>query len=233
MESRDGKAGFDFSGKYSKVEPYRLIEYTLDDGRKVQVSFITDENETGITERFEAEKMNPPELQQEGWQAILNNFRKYVETSGTLEILHFAITINARPDKVYRTMLDEKGFAEWTSEFNPASRFEGTWGKGSRIRFLGQDPDGKTGGMASRIKENIAARFVSIEHLGIIKDDKEITTGAEIKEWAGGLENYSFRGENGRTLLSVDVNTNEEFKTYFKDTWPKALNRLKEMCEAK
>lgn len=231
MESRDSTMGFDFSGKYDKVESYRQIEITLDDDRKMQVSFVAEKNETRVMETFETEKINSLELQQKGWQAILNNFKKYVETSGVLEILHFEIAVNTSPDKVYKTMLDEKGFTEWTSEFNATSRFEGTWEKGSKIRFLGQEPDGKTGGMASRIKENIAGRFVSIEHLAILKDGQEIKSGHEVKMWEGALENYTFREKDGHTLLSVDVNTNEEFKAYFKDTWPKALKRLKAMCE--
>jgi uncharacterized protein YndB with AHSA1/START domain len=233
MESRDGTMGFDFSGKYDKVEPYRQIEITLDDDRMVQVNFIAGKNETRVMERFEAEQINSQELQQKGWQAILTNFKKYVETSGVLAVLHFEIDINSSRDKVYRTMLDDKGFSEWTSEFNVASRFEGTWEKGAKIRFLGQDTDGKTGGMASRIKENIASWFVSIEHLAILKDDREITNSPEAKMWEGALENYTFRGQNSHTRLSVDVNTNEEFKAYFKDTWPKGLKRLKAMCEAR
>ena len=86
MESRDGTMGFDFSGKYMTVEPFRHIEIILDDDRKMQVSFAADENGTRVTENFETEPINPPEMQQEGWQAILNNFKKYVETSDFLFI---------------------------------------------------------------------------------------------------------------------------------------------------
>jgi len=86
MESRDGSMGFDFSGKYEKAEPYRQIEITLDDDRKMQVSFIAEKNETRVIEEFETEQINPPEMQQEGWQAILNNFKKYVESSDFLFI---------------------------------------------------------------------------------------------------------------------------------------------------
>jgi len=79
MESRDGKEGFDFSGQYDKVEEYRLIEYTLDDERKVKVSFVSHRTGTVVTEEFEAEGENSLELQKEGWQAILDNFKKFVE----------------------------------------------------------------------------------------------------------------------------------------------------------
>ena len=82
MEAKDGSTGFDFSGKYSKVEHNRLIEYTMDDGRDVRVSFVSAGNETVVTETFEAEQTNTIELQQTGWQAILDNFKEHVEASG-------------------------------------------------------------------------------------------------------------------------------------------------------
>ena len=71
MEAKDESFGSDFSGQYDKVEIHRLIEYTLDDERKVQISFASQENGTLVTETFEAESENPVELQQAGWQAIL------------------------------------------------------------------------------------------------------------------------------------------------------------------
>ncbi len=81
MEARDGSMGFDFTGQYSRVEKNKLIEYTMDDNRKVQVSFKSKGNLTEVIETFEAELTNPVEMQQAGWQAILNNFKRYVEES--------------------------------------------------------------------------------------------------------------------------------------------------------
>jgi len=82
MEARDGSIGFDFSGTYEKVKQNEHIEYTLDDERKVNIFFKRDENSTRVKEIFEAENENPEELQHDGWQAILNNFKDYVEASG-------------------------------------------------------------------------------------------------------------------------------------------------------
>ena len=79
MESRDGSMGFDFTGTYQKVEPLKLIEYVMEDGRKVSVKFRKLENEIEVVETFEAEGINSIELQQAGWQSILNNFKKYAE----------------------------------------------------------------------------------------------------------------------------------------------------------
>jgi uncharacterized protein YndB with AHSA1/START domain len=81
MEARDGKMGFDFSGTYTKVKLQKLIELTLDDDRRVQVRFDLDGNKTRVTEVFEAEQEYTVELQETGWQAILDNFKKYIEAS--------------------------------------------------------------------------------------------------------------------------------------------------------
>lgn len=79
MEAKDGSFGFDFWGNFTKIVPYKYIETLLGDNRKVQVSFIEKNTETLLTETFEAEQENSAELQQAGWQAILENFKKYVE----------------------------------------------------------------------------------------------------------------------------------------------------------
>lgn len=81
MEARDGSAGFDFSGVYETVSPGELIEYLLDDGRKVKINFSSPGNETTIVETFEAETENSEELQRSGWQSILDNFKRYAENS--------------------------------------------------------------------------------------------------------------------------------------------------------
>ncbi len=232
MEAKDGSFGFDFGGEYTIVEPYNFIEYVMDDGREVKIKFEKDNNKTHVTETFEAETQNPVDMQKNGWQAILENFKKYAEKPEHLERLHFEIQIDTSPQKVYQTMLDKKTYGEWTAIFNPTSYYKGTWGKGSKMLFLGTDKSGKSGGMVSRIKENIPNEFVSIEHLGIVLDDKEITSGAEVDEWSGSLENYTITEENGNTLLSVEMDTSEKYKEYFSETWPVALQKIKEICES-
>lgn len=81
MEAKDGSFGFDFSGEYDKVENNELISYTLEDGRKVEIRFTQDGNKTTVTETFEAEEQNPVDMQRSGWQGILDNFKKYVESN--------------------------------------------------------------------------------------------------------------------------------------------------------
>jgi uncharacterized protein YndB with AHSA1/START domain len=79
MEAKDGSLGFDFSGIFTKIEANKQLDYLLGDDRTVQVTFVAEGNKTIVTEVFEAEEMNSVELQQTGWQAILNNFKKYIE----------------------------------------------------------------------------------------------------------------------------------------------------------
>jgi uncharacterized protein YndB with AHSA1/START domain len=80
MEAKDGSMGFDFIGVYTIVEPNNHITYTLEDRRIVDISFKDKNSITEITESFEAEDENSIELQQAGWQSILNNFKKYIES---------------------------------------------------------------------------------------------------------------------------------------------------------
>jgi len=79
MEAKDGSFGFDFGGIYDQVKTNELIEYTLGDGRKVIINFSKDGKGTKVVQTFEAEDTHSIEMQKGGWQAILDNFKKYVE----------------------------------------------------------------------------------------------------------------------------------------------------------
>lgn len=81
MEAKDGSFGFDFGGVYDNVQPHEAIAYTMGDGRKVNITFVQEDGATKLTEAFEAESENPLEMQQMGWQAILDNFKSYTENN--------------------------------------------------------------------------------------------------------------------------------------------------------
>lgn len=81
MEAKDGSFGFDFGGVYDVVKPAEKLDYTMGDGRKVKIDFVNQGDKTHIKTVFEAENQNPIEMQQDGWQAILNNFKKYAESN--------------------------------------------------------------------------------------------------------------------------------------------------------
>ena len=79
MEAKDGSMGFDFEGTYTRVEPKKAVEYRMSDGREVQVELVELPGGVLVKETFDAETENTPELQRQGWQAILDNFGRHVE----------------------------------------------------------------------------------------------------------------------------------------------------------
>jgi uncharacterized protein YndB with AHSA1/START domain len=79
MEAKDGSFGFDFGGEYTEVKTNEKLAYTIGDGRKVTVNFLSKANITEVSETFETENFHSIEMQRGGWQAILNNFKKYTE----------------------------------------------------------------------------------------------------------------------------------------------------------
>lgn len=81
MEAKDGSFGFDFGGTYDEVKQHEIIAYTMGDGRKVKVTFSPEGDGTKVVETFDPEGTNPAEMQRAGWQAILDNFKKYVENN--------------------------------------------------------------------------------------------------------------------------------------------------------
>ena len=81
MEAKDGSFGFEFAGIYDLVKDKEYIEYTMADGRKVKINFTGNGDTTKVVESFDAEETNSVEMQRGGWQAILDNFKKYVENN--------------------------------------------------------------------------------------------------------------------------------------------------------
>ena len=145
----------------------------------------------------------------------------------TLSRLTYSTTINAPKEIVWRTMLEDETYRQWTSVFHQGSYAVTDWKEGSKALFLG--PDGS--GMVSRIAEHRPNEFLSLEHQGVVKDGIEDTSSAEVRKWAGARENYTLREDGGRSTLTVDMDTSDEHKTYFEETWPKALAALKELSE--
>lgn len=151
-----------------------------------------------------------------------------------MEKLTFEKEINAPAQKVYETMLglqDKSTYEYWTATFNPTSSYEGSWDKGSKILFVGCDENGKRGGMVSAVEENQPAMLVSIRHYGFVDGDEEITTGEQVEKWAGGYEIYKFSEHDGKTIVTVELDTIDDYLGYFNVKYPKAMDKLKEICE--
>lgn len=125
-------------------------------------------------------------------------------------------------------MTAPESYQQWTAAFADGSYFDGSWERGERIRFLGPTGDG----MLAEIAENRPNEFISIKHLGVIANGIEDTESDAARAWASAHENYTFAEADGGTRLVVDLDVTEAFEVYMQDTWPKALRRLKAICES-
>jgi hypothetical protein len=139
----------------------------------------------------------------------------------------FETTINATPQKVWNIIWNDVTYRQWTSVFAEGSSAETDWKTGSKVLFL----DGKGNGMISTIAENRAPEFMSIRHLGVLKNGVEDTESEEVKKWAGSMENYELSTLDGKTQLKVTMDIAEDYKDYFEKTWPLALEKLKDLSE--
>lgn len=148
--------------------------------------------------------------------------------------LQFKVSINAHVTNIYDFMLginSKSTYEKWTYLFNPTSTYEWTWDKWNKILFIWVDEKWEKWGMVSKIAENIPNKFVSIQHYGLLKGDKEITEWPEVEKWANWFENYTFEENNWLTTVTVDLDTTEDFVDYMNESYPKALDKLKELCE--
>ena len=144
-----------------------------------------------------------------------------------MEKKEFRISIDAPREKIWNILWGEATYPVWTSAFAEGSRAETDWKKGSRAIFY----DGKNNGMISSIADNRPNEYMSIKHLGTIKNGVEDMDSEETKQWAGALENYTLKNNQGKTELIVDIDISGQYKDYFLKTWPKALDKVKELAE--
>ena len=146
-----------------------------------------------------------------------------------MKTLHFATVIHAPRETVWDVMLAPATYGEWTAEFMEGSYFEGSWEQGARMRFLA--PDGN--GMVAVIAESRPREFLSIKHVGYVKDGVEDTESEMVRSWAPAYENYALSDAGDATELAVDNDVTPEFEEYMTKTWPAALARLKKLCESR
>lgn len=146
--------------------------------------------------------------------------------------LRYEITINANREKVWQAVIGNKTYSEWTAAFNPTSYYEGSWNEGDKIRFLGVDEEGKTGGMLSQIAKSEHPSYLSIKHYGQIVKGKEDTTSDEVKAWAPMYENYTLEKiSDNSTRFIAELDSNEAWDAMMNEMWPNALKKLKEIAE--
>ena len=144
-----------------------------------------------------------------------------------MEKQKFNITINAPREKVWKVLWDDATYRQWTAVFMEGSYVETDWKEGSKALFL--SPEGE--GMVSTIAVNKPNEFMSIKHVGVVKNGVEDLESEEVKQWSGALENYTLKTVDGNTELTVEMDITEEYKDYFRETLPKALEKVKALAE--
>lgn len=144
-----------------------------------------------------------------------------------METLHFSIKINAPKKRVWDTMLADETFRLWAGEISEGAYYQGDWEQGSKITFINASGNG----VLSRIAENKPYELILIENYGVIENGVEKTKSPEAALAADMHESYTFRETGGATEVSVSTNTDDEYKPIFERAWPKALLKLKALCE--
>lgn len=146
-----------------------------------------------------------------------------------MEKQSFRVLINASREKVWNILWDDSTYRKWVSAFYEGSFAETDWQEGSKVLFLSPDRNG----MVSLIAAKRPPEYMSFRHLGEVRNGVEDLTSDAVKVWAGAEENYSLFEKDGNTelLVELDMNLNDEMRNYFMDTWPKALEKLKELSE--
>ena len=144
-----------------------------------------------------------------------------------MKTLSFTNTIQAPRDRVWATLTGPETYKAWTAAFCEGSHFVGAWDQGARILFLGPSGDG----MVAVIAESRPGEFVSIRHLGMIEHRVEDTTSDQVRAWAPAHENYRLDEVPGGCRLTVTVDTLPAHEAFMLETFPKALELLKGLCE--
>ncbi|MDX1940967.1 MAG: SRPBCC domain-containing protein [Saprospiraceae bacterium] len=139
-----------------------------------------------------------------------------------MKTLHFSTSINAPQEKVWNALWQDANYRKWTAVFHEGSYAESDWEEGSKILFLGPGGDG----MFSMIEKKIPNKQMTFKHLGELKNGVE-----ESKGWENARESYFLSEKDGGTELKVELDSVGEFEQYFSETFPKALQLVKEIAE--
>lgn len=141
--------------------------------------------------------------------------------------VNFSISISASAKKVWQVLWSDSTYRSWTGAFQEGSYAVSDWKQGSSIQFLSPSGDG----MFSVIQESMPFERMAFKHLGVLKNFKEQPETDETKSWSGSMEVYDLKEENGKTKLTVTMDTTDEFTGYFEKVFPKALENVKQLAE--
>lgn len=142
--------------------------------------------------------------------------------------LEFKTQIEADKKKVWNTMLHPETYKEWVNASWPGSTYKGKWLKGENLRFISSSGEGT---LATLVEQKPYEEILA-EHIAVIKADGSEDRDSDVaKGWIGTTERYTFRERNGKTDLTVVIETSPEWEAMFNEGWPDALAKLKEICE--
>jgi len=143
--------------------------------------------------------------------------------------LEFKIDIAASKQKVWDTMFAPETYREWVNVSWPGAHYKGKWKQGENVKFLSPGE----GGTLVKLVEHKPHEHVLAKHIAVInKDGTEDRDSDTAKGWIGTTESYTFTKHNGNTEVKVEIKTSDEWEKMFKDGWPDALVKLKEICES-
>lgn len=146
-----------------------------------------------------------------------------------LKKINFSVSINAPKEKVWNTLWDDENYKTWTAAFAIGSNAITDWQEGSKVLFV----DGKGDGMFCTIAKKVENEFMSFKYRGEVKKNIELPADENTSPWVNGHENYTLLEDNGITTLTVEITVTDEMKDYFSNTFPKALQLVKEIAESK
>ena len=146
-----------------------------------------------------------------------------------LKKIKFNTTIKAKPARVWDVLWNDDTYRQWTKPFNEDSQATSNWKEGDEILFT----DGKGSGMYSIISEREDNHKMTFKHLGILKNGVKQIADKETERWSGAEEAYVLNKTDDGTLLEVEMDSDHEFQNFFQNTFPKALQIVKEIAESK
>ena len=144
-----------------------------------------------------------------------------------MKALFFTVDINATKETVWNVLWNDSTYRQWTSVFSEGSYCVSDWKQGDKILFLDADRNG----MFSLIEKKHTPEFMSFKHIGVVKNGEEQPLNDETKKWIGSTENYTLADSGDGTQLTVELMVSDDFTAYFNESFPKALQKVKELSE--
>lgn len=144
-----------------------------------------------------------------------------------MEHLNFSISIEASPEKIWNILWSPDTYTEWTKFFTEGSKIQSDWTVGGRTLFIDSNGDG----LIATILVYLPHCSVIFQYQGLLQGGVEDLTSPEVQQWQGLLEQYSLAEVNGKTVLSVELETMEDYKYMMEQAFEQGLQRVRELAE--